>query len=88
MKWFNCGARAVTNYDIDVLTDPDKVFYRYAYFDFMTFDNKNKSLVCAEVDKGQKKYFCLSAQIGGDALFRISANIWNVGFEFVIWGYG
>lgn len=87
MKWFNCGARAVTNYDIDVETDADKVFYRYAYFEAFPFKKKNKAVVFGEVDMGSQRYFSIRLQLGGDALLGFSTKIWNLGFEFAIWGY-
>lgn len=61
--------------------------YRYAYFKFMVFEDKKKAVVSGEVNMGSQRYFCISAQLGGDALFRVDLNFWNVEIYFSIWGY-
>jgi len=85
MKLIEYGADAVSDYDFDARRKPE-TFYRYAYLDLVCI--KDKALLHFEIDQSRSRYFCLGAQFGGDSLFRISGNIWKVGFDFCIWGYG
>ncbi len=60
--------------------------YRYACLDLVCIEHK--CLLHFEIEQSRSRYFCLATQFGGDSLFRVSANIWRVGFDFCIWGYG
>jgi len=85
MRLIDYGANAVSDYDLDPALKA-VVFYRYAYLDLVCI--KDKALLHFEVEQSRFRYFCLAVQFGGDSLFRVSANIWRVGLDFCIWGYG
>jgi len=83
MKLIEYGADAVSDYDFDATRKPE-TFYRYAYLNLVCIEDK--ALLSFEIDQSRSTYFCLGTQFGGDAFFRISGNIWKVGFSFTIWG--
>jgi hypothetical protein len=85
MKLIEYGANAVSDYDFDSSRKPE-TFYRYAYLDLVCIEDK--ALLHFEIDQSRFRYFCLAVQFGGDSFFRISANIWRVGLDFCVWGYG
>jgi len=85
MKLIEYGADAVSDYDFDPRCKPE-TFCRYAYLGLIWIDNR--ALLHFEIEQSRSRYFCLATQFGGDSLFRVSANIWRVGFDFCIWGYG
>jgi len=76
VSWISYGARNV-----------EEASYRYAYCNLFDFPSKSKAVLSAEVDVlKSSKQFAITAQLGGDALFRVIASIYTVGIDLSIWG--